>query len=433
MRWLAVLAMLAACQGQSGTISVQLTTAPGSTVLDPVTKLRLTVTHPHGVFEANRTASGFDLSIALDATGESGEMILEGFDAAGALVATGMAPAFPFAAVDTTVVIYVAPPMSIAAAPVALTPARTELAASPLPYGAIFAGGRDAAGAPSDAISVYNVYDHSLRGGMPMPVARAGLVMAVNIVGGVYLFGGTGADGNVSGNVFLFDSTVAPNGSYTMIGDEPGFARANQIAVRTGSDRFLLTGAPVVELVGGLLSARTEIASLPAVGTTVTPMDGIITAVFADAADIIRFRNGSFDVSGAGQGRDRAGIAALPDGHVAIVGGGTASTARDLLVLDPATGTLQAHPAALITGRFAPAVAATARHLVIIGGVDDTGVPVATAEVLDATTFAPLAVIPIQPRAGTFAFPLPNGQVLIAGGSPASDLLELFTPDPPPL
>ncbi len=430
-RLAAILAALAACTGQRGTIAIGLATAPGSTVLDPVTTLRLTITQPHVVYEAPRSSTGFDLSLDLDATGETGEVILEGLDAAGTRVATGMSPGIPIDAIDAKIVIYVAAPMSVAAAPVALVPARSEVAAAALPYGAVFAGGRDPAGAPSDAIALYNVYDHSLRQGMPMPVARAGLAVGVNLVGSVYLFGGVGPDGGAAGTVLSFDTTVAPNGAYAMLGDEPGFARAHQLAVRTSSDRFLITGTPPIDLVGGQPTARTDVASLPAVATAVTPMDGVAAGVFVSATDILRYRKDAFDVAGPGLGRDRAGIAALPDGHVAIVGGGSAATATGLVVFDAETGLSTPHVAVLTTGRFAPAVAATKRHLVIAGGVDDAGTPIATAEILDATTFASLAVIPIQARAGSFAIALANGQVLIGGGSPASDLLELFTPDPP--
>jgi hypothetical protein len=60
------------------------------------------------------------------------------------------------------------------------------------------------------------------------------------------------------------------------------------------------------------------------------------------------------------------------------------------------------------------------------------GTPVATAEVLDARTLAPIATLPILARTGTFAIALPTEQILLAGGTPAAAEIELFTPDPPP-
>ena len=76
-----------ACSGTTGTVKLDLATAPGSHVLDAVQKLRLTITNPHQVIETNRTASGFDLAVELDASGVAGALIVEGFDAGGALIA----------------------------------------------------------------------------------------------------------------------------------------------------------------------------------------------------------------------------------------------------------------------------------------------------------------------------------------------------------
>ena len=427
------LAVLAACDGATGTISIGLTTAPGSHVLDPATRLRVSLTDPPLSYEVDRHGDGFDLAFDLDATSTTGSIVVEGLDASGALVAAGQSPPFPFAAINANVVIYVAAPMTIAPAPLALTPARSDIAAAALPYGAIFAGGRDAAGAPSDAIAIYNVYNHTLAGGLAMPVSRSALVIAVDAGGGVYLYGGLGADGNPIATLLRFDTTIAPSGSYAMLGELPGFARSREIAVRTAADRFLVTGTPPVELAAGSLAARTEIASLPPIGASVTPADGIPTALFLGGdTGLVRFRKDAFDML-AGDTRARAAIAPLPGGKLVVIGGGDATTpALSALVVDAETGTVTTIAGALSTGRYAPAVAATARHLVVAGGVDATGAPIGTADILDATTLAPIATVPLTPRAGTTAFSLANDQVLIAGGNEATDLLELFTPPPPP-
>jgi len=108
---------LCACTGTTGTVKLDLATAPGSRVLDAVDKLRLTITNPHQVIEAGRTAAGFDLALDLDASGVSGLVIVEGFDAAGSLVACGQSPRFPLAAINAHIVIYMAPPRSIGLAP----------------------------------------------------------------------------------------------------------------------------------------------------------------------------------------------------------------------------------------------------------------------------------------------------------------------------
>jgi len=93
VRALAALAVCS-CAGTTGTVAVELVTAPDSHVLDPVQRLRLTLTEPHQVVEAPRSSAGFDLAIELDATMAGGALIVEGFDAAGALVACGQSPVF---------------------------------------------------------------------------------------------------------------------------------------------------------------------------------------------------------------------------------------------------------------------------------------------------------------------------------------------------
>jgi hypothetical protein len=428
-----LLAALAACDGTIGTVRLDLTTAPGSTVLAPVTRLKLTLTSPHEELEAGRNANGgFDLSLSFDANGEVGALILEGLDASGALVATGASPPFSIGPTNAHVVIYVAAPLSIAAAPVTLAPARSGVSAVGLPYGVLFAGGRDAAGVPSDAIAIYNAYDHTIASGQTMPVKRTDMELAVTSSGGVYLIGGVGADGNPVPSVLRFETTVQPAGGYNTFGDQPAFARANETAVAIAGDRFLLTGTPPGELAAGMLAARTELATLPSVGAAVNATDGIRTAVFIGDAGLVRFRNDRFDML-AGPGRQRAGIAATPaTGKLVIAGGGDATApVRDLLVVDPATGMVDLHRDLLATARFAPAVAATDRYVVVAGGVDASAAPIATAEVFELGTLALVATLPIAARAGAVAFTLPNGQVLIGGGSPATDLIELFTPPPP--
>jgi len=83
------------------------------------------------------------------------------------------------------------------------------------------------------------------------------------------------------------------------------------------------------------------------------------------------------------------------------------------------------------TPRTDCAAAATSRHLVIAGG---TGA-LDSVEVFDATTLALVATATLTvPRTGASALALPNGQVLIAGGTDGSgapiETLELFTPEP---
>jgi hypothetical protein len=414
MRSLALLA-LAACESTTGTVRLELATAPGSTVMDSVSTLRLTLTNPHQVDEVERDAGGgFDLALSFEAAGEFGALVVEGFDTAGALVATGASPAFSLGPTNAHVVIYVAAPMSIAAAPVSLGPPHDGVSGVALPYGALFAGGRDAAGAASDAIAIYNVFDHSLVGGQPMPLKRSSVTLAANTSGLVYVLGGTDEAGGDAATLLAFNTTVAPAGFWISLGEQPSFARAGEAAVPIGPDRFLVTGAPPGELSGGELAARTDLAVLPRAGASVFATDGARTALFASDAGLIRFRDDRFEMLAS----TGTAVAALPaTGKFVVVRMGV-----DALLVDAATGTIESHPGVFTVPRSSAALAATDRYLVAAGN--------GSADILDVQTLARVATVPVAQRTGAQAFALANGQVLIAGGSPANDLIELFTPPP---
>jgi len=400
---------LVACQGETGTIALGLTTAPGSAVLDPVERLQVRLTNPPAVFEATRTDDGFRLAIEVDETDESGALIVNGYDGGGALVATGASPAFPVAAIDARIVVYMATPMSVELAPVSLEQPRTELAAAPLAYGALLAGGRLATGEPSAAISIYNAFDHSLVEGMPMPAARAGLAAGVGPSGRVYLFGGHDAADAPTGTLWRFDTTVPPRGVYAQLGERPELARADQTMVPIGTERFLVSGSPPLEITATSLAPRTDIASLGASGASVAGTDGVPAAVFAGDSGLVRFRAETFTLLDP-QARPGARTAALPGGQVLVVDETGAA-----LRVDVATGEVVPLPALVPAACAAPTLAVTSRHLVL--GCESS------THVHDVATLEPLATIQ---RGGSVLAALPNDQVLLASG----DALALFTPPP---
>jgi hypothetical protein len=422
---------LCACSGTSGTLVVELTTAPGSQVLAPVQRLRLTLTDPREVVEAERSSSGFDLALEVDATQQAGALIVEGFDASGALVACGQSPPFSVAAITAKIVVYLAAPRSIAAAPMSLPAALSEVSGSPLVYGAVLAGGRDGTGAPSAAISIYNAYDHSLAAGLPMPGARTQLAVGTGSGGGVYLFGGTGSDGRPTGTLWRFDSTTPPSGGYLTMSETAELARTGAQIVPIGLERFLVTGSPPLTLDRGILAPRSDVAALPPTGATLSLPDGTASAVFA-GDPILLLRAGTLEPL-ARSAPPGASAASLPGGRAVVIGGLDPVPVRDALVVDGATGEVSVVANAIATPRAHPSLASTSRYLIIAGGTDAAGAPVATAEVLDATTLAPVVTLPILPRSGMVAIVLPNDQILLGGGAPASNQLELFTPDPPAL
>jgi hypothetical protein len=417
---LAIAALAGCSDSESGTIALGLTTAPGSALLDRVARLRLTFTNPAQVILLDRTERGFDLALDLEASGAVGALVVDGLDAAGTLVATGMTPPFPLSAIDARIVVYMAAPMSIGAAPAALEPARSRPSIAALSYGVVLAGGADAAGAPLDALQIYNAYDHSLTTGLPMPAKRTGATLAVSSNNGVFLFGGAGPGGAPTGTLWFFNTTVMPAGRYTEIADLPQFARADRAAVPVGGDRFLITGAPSIQLAAAQISEPEGIAAISS-GASVTTADRITTTtvLVGDAAgDLLRLRDGATEPLGA---QRKNGVAiALPDRRIAVIGGDAAP--RDAVLIDPAIG-LTPVPNALAEAYATLVVAATPRFVVVAGG--RAGGASTQIEILDAATLERRHAASVN-DAITAAIALPNEQVLLVGAA-----LQLFTPPSP--
>lgn len=417
MRFLVLLAMLAGCPTPvSGTIDLGLTTAPGSTLLDAVTKIRVTITNPRQTVEALRGDTGFSLVLDVEATGAAANLIVEGFDQNDNLTAVGQSPEFGVAAINARIVVYMGSPLGIARAPVSLSPARANVQADQLTYGVVFAGG-NLGGPASDAIAVYNVYDHSLVGGLPMPAPRDGIALAASANGIVTLFGG--ADDTPTGTYWLFDSDFAPSGAYLEITDVPGFARANELMlpIGTNTDRYLVTGTPPLDVQGNSVTARTDIAGLAPRGASHLAPSGARTALLLDTTGrLVRFHDDILEPLALS--RPDAAIAALPDGRFIVVGGGTTDEQNDIVVVD-AAGNTSISADVLTTPRVGARAAATKRHIVV------TGDPI---EILDAGTLQSLATrdsIVGQPYA------LPNDQIMIVDATNGE--LSLFTPPPPAL
>jgi hypothetical protein len=435
----AALLVLAACGGEVGTITVELTTAPSSTVLDGVTKLQLTITEPLEVFESERSADGFSFSIDIPANGSNGALVVDGFDASGARIATGKSPPFPVAAINARIVVYMAAPMTLAASPVMISP-RDDFATGNLSYGVIFVGGRDATGAASTQVEVYNAYDHTLLVGAPLPAARIRPPVAV-AGSSVLIFGGS--DGtNPTSTFWQFDTTIAPAGGYNDLPNPQNFATGSEIATQIDTAEFAVTGTPPLVIA----AATTTIVplegtlSLPSIGLTVTPADQIPTAVFAGAgagtAGLLQVRGTTLTDIPGGSIRVGHSVAEVAGGKVLVLGGGDGTTldGNAIVVEAGLEPTATVTPNVLATPRSGCALAATSAYVIAAGGTAMDGSILADAEILDPTTLAHVTTIPlVVPRTGAIALTLPNDQILVAGGVDAAGApigtIELFTPD----
>jgi hypothetical protein len=435
--------LLGGCGGEEGTITIELVTAPGSDLLERIQRARLTLSNPEQVVEAERDEDGeLSLSLEVVAEGQSGAITLEGFDAAGDRIALGLSPALPVAAVDASTVIYLAPPRSIAEAPVALDPARSAMGGALLPYGAVLAGGTGADGDPLADLVIYNAYDHILQIGLDLPAPRAEPSVLTGPSDFVYLFGGIDEDDQPSADAWRFDTSVAPAGVYLELVSSSALARAGAGGAWAGNETFFLAGDPaaridalgVTALDGAIPTAGGEAVTI---ASSVPTPPVLVLGLGVGTSGAAIYQGGALDQIEAPPEALRVGHAllALPGGDLLAVGGEDAEGVllRSALVFDP-SGQFSVLDDFLATGRRGAAIAVTADVVIVAGGSDAAGVPLADAELFDAETLEPIATIPLgSERIGGLALRLPNRQVLLAGGTTGAGeplaLLELFTPD----
>ncbi|HEX8113508.1 MAG TPA: kelch repeat-containing protein [Kofleriaceae bacterium] len=249
-----------------------------------------------------------------------------------------------------------------------------------------------------------------------MPVERiSGLGIAYQ--GGALLLGGAASDGTAVPEVERFDPAT---GKITSVG--PVTARTHPV------DALLGLSPPRVIVLGGA-----------------SGMDGARFVEVVDAQGVEHQDNGDM-------ARVDLTATSLPDGRVAVIGGRSPSGGAPLGDIDIVA---QQSDSSLVVRKIGASLAIPrSRHtatllgddvgaaVLIAGGLDATGMPVATAELfkplseelsnptLDPKGFhAPMVV----PRSGHTAMLMPDGSVLIIGGFDALDqpvaTLELFSVD----
>lgn len=454
-----VLLLVAACAGQEGTISLRVVTACGDdtgcvSVMDQVERARLTLTEPMTVVEASRGDEG-ELVLAIDvaARNTAGQVIFEGFDASDTLVAYGRTAPLPIAAIEANLALYVAPPLSMAEAPVALSPPRSDMGVTVLPYGALLAGGRYADGEVAKDLEIYNVYAHDFQTGWCIDqvraddesacAARANLTVMAGLTGAVYLFGGMDGEGQDSAAGWRYDTTVPPGGAYADLLTDGSLARSGARAAPRPNETFVVTGDPLV-LIDGLSSRASTYTDAPALEGTATTVsiDDTLHTLFAGAGSgasgAVLLQGEEFVEIDAPAEMLRTGheTVVLPDSTLLVLGGESAAGVLAAGVrVDVRERRAWVEDGLLATPRRGAAIAAAGDVIVVAGGVGAEGQLLGDVEVLDARTLAPVATLAmVVPRKDAHAMALANGQVLIVGGTDAADqpigVIELFTPGP---
>lgn len=443
VRWALVALLAAGCAGEEGTIQIELVTAPGSDLLQQIQRARLTLSNPSEVVEAERDESGhISLSLDVVASGESGFARIEGFDGDGDRIALGLSPVLPVAAVDATVVVYLAAPFSFAEAPVALEPARGEAAGALLPYGAVIAGGRGPDGDPIGSLVIYNVYDHSLQVGLDLPAPRAGLTALTGTSSLVYLFGGLDAGGAPSADAWRFDTRVSPAGLYVALTSDASLARAGAAGAFAGEESFFVAGERPARIDAARVAAIDDAVPAPGAAAatiaSITPVQPVlVVGAGVGATGAALFQAGALrEIEGPAElQRTGCALVALPDGRLLALGGADpeGTPLASGVLFDPATAGFTVVDDLLATPRIGAAIAATSDVVVVAGGTDAGGVARADAEILDAGDLGRKGTLPLAgERIGGLALALGNRQLLLATGTDGAGQpvgrLELFTP-----
>lgn len=435
---------LFACSGREGTISVSILSSPESEILSQIQRLEASLVSLDGSelerFEGSRSTQGtLAIDIEFTAGESSGYLNVRGYDENDDQIAFGRVGPLPLSAIDANVAVFLAPPLSISQAPIALDEPLSHIGSTTASFGVFLAGGKNAEG-PVNQVSVYSSYLHTMQEGLPMPVALSEPTLVPGGSGTVYMVGGIDSEQAPSNVALAFDTTAPPAGSYRAMIMAPEHARVGAVAAVVGQEQYLLSGDPALLLDGFQNTLRAlsdgDMLSGPA-HTLVT--NNSLQVIFAGA----EVGSGAA-LYEAGQVTrlspppemnriDHQGIA-LANGEILYLGGAIDDVATRGAVLYKTESRSFQTIELLATARRNPAVARTGDYLVVVGGEDDTGKALGDVEVFDAVTLAPVAVLPLQvARKNTTANALNNGQVLIAGGLDAegnpSAILELFTPD----
>ena len=329
----------------------------------------------------------------------------------------------------------------------------------------LFAGGTgQLAGSDPLGGEVYDPPTNLFNATQPMVQARSSASATTLVDGRVLIAGGSVANSNGSQAMATAELFEPKSGTFVSTGSMHE-ARIGLVAVRLADGRVLVVGGTTIDTGGtsvGLSSAEiydpatgtwTETGSMPA-SRTVEGYDGqgrptatlltdgrvLIAGGLGSTASIasgVLFdpRTGSFVATGSmNVGRSNASATLLPDGHVLIVGGDATSTETPISIqalasaeiFNPSTGRFTA-TGSLTTERYGQSATLLPEGRVLVaGGSNAFGRPLST-ELYDPAT----GTFSLGPTAGSahseFAALLPNGRVLLAGDQP-----ELFDPQGTP-
>jgi hypothetical protein len=271
------------------------------------------------------------------------------------------------------------------------------MAAAPLPDGKVLiAGGEDMNPWSTAELFSPNSGTFSADGVGSMSVAREEAVAAPLPNGDALVAGGTDASGPLRSDAELFNAATR---KFSSAGVGPmTVARDGAAAAPLMDGRVLIVG-------GG---------------------DGFENLASAEAFDPKTLKFSRAGIGRMSTGRTGSTAALLPDGRVLVAGGITdAGFSASAEIFDPMSGRFSSAGlgAMTIPRAFAAAAPLPNGDVLIAGGISSGGgQPLASAELFDPTTgtFSDAGVGPMTTgRMQPAAAPLPDGDVLIAGGAGA--------------
>jgi hypothetical protein len=423
--------LVAACDRQA-TFYLEVTTSPGSDLLERIDRVELRLeTEPPVVHRAQRDSMGsIELSLDIDATDAFANVVVLGFDGSDALIGRGETGKLPLSGANGTIAVFVAPPWSASEAPASLPEGLTDFAVASSGTTAYFFGGSTDSIVAADVTLAYSSGTHELVAVAQMPGPRRNAI-AVADGTGVIVFGGIDDENEERGQLWRFSpgSSAFSTGSSTST-----LARSGGTGARAGTTAVLIPGTPAVLI---------DVESLTA--SAADDADGLAASLDSGAGHsglVAGFAGAwSFDADGleaiaappTSSLRQGHAVIAVEDG-IAIVGGSDAGGLQsDAGVFKPADRSFETFSGVLSVPRMNAAVASTPRFVAVAGGIDDAGTTVAEVSFLSPADLSPIATSTLMvPRSAATAVPLANGQILIAGGFNSAGApvttLELLSP-----
>ena len=458
---------IAACGGKSGTLTLSIVVSPGDDPFTDAASVRFTVgTSGNHITTVPVSMGHFTYSVSFKPDDSTGPVLVEALDNSGAVIAHGQTPILQLSAVDQgPIAVWVGRPGRVAPAAAALPVPITEISSTYVGgLGVLYAGGRDNTAAATANTNVYDVFTHAIISTAAMEKARAGGVAAW-IPGGVQavVYGGATASGfgnasAVDGTIELFDPTVGL-GVWASLPIDAFPARGYPTKIVLGSGAIIVSGGE--DATGTALSSAGLINPMGAVmlTTLASPMAAArighagAAATFPDGAGAVIFGGlpagatgpvaerligqgfAAYDV-GTQDNRVNATATTMPNGDVLVLGGKTASGAQASgLVITPTvpSATVTPLPAALSVAREGHTASLTGTDLVVCGGADATGSLQASCDILDGTTYAIKATVPLATaRRGASSEVMETNLVVIAGGTGSDGAplasMEIYTP-----